>query len=150
MPPLKSGRSRLAIGCAVVAIATAVTGPAWADPAPSFEALLDRIGLTPTTVEADAMLDAAEARVRQARVRPNPELGLEAENAFGSGPFSGYDNAETTLSLSQDLELWGRRGARVDVARADAGTAGLRRDLATIEARLRDILGVHGRTFTVV
>ena len=137
MPPLKSGRSRLAIGCAVVAIATAVTGSAWAEPAPSFEALLERIGLTPTTVEAGALLDAAEARVRQARVRPNPELGLEAENAFGSGPFSGYDNAETTLSLSQDLELWGRRGARVDVARADAGTAGLRRDLATIEAGAR-------------
>ncbi|AQR60553.1 transporter [Brevundimonas sp. LM2] len=137
MPPLKSGRSRLAIGCAVVAMATAVTGPAWADPAPSFEALLERIGLTPTTVEAGALLDAAEARVRQARVRPNPELGLEAENAFGSGPFSGYDNAETTLSLTQDLELWGRRGARVEVARADAGTAGLRRDLATVEAGAR-------------
>lgn len=137
MPPLKSGRSRFAIGCAVVAMATAVTGPAWADPAPSFEALLERIGLTPTTVEADALLDAAEARVRQARVRPNPELGLEAENAFGSGPFSGYDNAETTLSVSQDLELWGRRGARVEVARAEAGTAGLRRDLATVEAGAR-------------
>ncbi|MDP3405796.1 MAG: TolC family protein [Brevundimonas sp.] len=137
MPPLKSCRSRLAIGCAVVAMATAVTGPAWADPSPSFEALLERIGLTPTTVEADALLDAAEARVRQARVRPNPELGLEAENAFGSGPFSGYDNAETTLSLTQDLELWGRRGARVEVARAEAGTAGLRRDLATVEAGAR-------------
>jgi cobalt-zinc-cadmium efflux system outer membrane protein len=137
MPPLKSGRSPWAIGCAVVAIATAVTGPAWADPAPSFEALLERIGLTPTTVEADALFDAAEARVRQARVRPNPELGLEAENAFGTGPFSGYDNAETTLSLSQDLELWGRRGARVEVARAEAGTAGLRRDLATVEAGAR-------------
>ena len=137
MPPLKFARSRLAIGCAVVAMATAVTGPAWADPAPSFEALLERIGLTPTTLEAGALLDAAEARVRQAWVRPNPELGLEAENAFGSGPFSGYDNAETTLSLSQDLELWGRRGARVEVARAEAGTAGLRRDLATVEAGAR-------------
>lgn len=137
MPPLKSDRSRFAIGCAVVAMATAVTGPAWADPAPSFEALLERIGLTPTTMEASALLDAAEARVRQAQVRPNPELGLEAENAFGSGPFSGYNNAETTLSLTQDLELWGRRGARVAVARADAGTAGLRRDLATIEAGAR-------------
>lgn len=127
-------RPRIAAGCALVAIATALGSPAWADPAPSFEALLERIGLTPTTLEADALLDAAEARVRQARVRPNPELGLEAENAFGTGPFSGYDNAETTLSLTQDLELWGRRGARVAVAKADAGTAGLRRDLATVEA----------------
>lgn len=30
--------------------------------------------------------------------------------------------------------LWGRRGARVEVARAEAGTATLRRDLAAVEA----------------
>jgi len=50
------------------------------------------------------------------------------------GPFSGYANAETTLSISQDLELWGRRTARVNVARAEAGTAALQRDLAIIDA----------------
>lgn len=134
MSPLFRCRPRIAAGYALVAIATALSSPAWADPAPSFETLLGRIGLTPTTLEADALLNAAEARVRQARTRPNPELGLEAENAFGSGPFSGYQNAETTLSLTQDLELWGRRSARVSVAQAEAGTAGLRRDLATVEA----------------
>ncbi|WP_262422562.1 TolC family protein [Brevundimonas denitrificans] len=108
--------------------------PAWADPAPSFQTLLERIGASPSAAEADALLEAAEARVRQARVRPNPTAALEAENAFGSGPFSGYDNAETTLSLTQDLELWGRRGARVEVARAEAGTAALRRDQAVVDA----------------
>ncbi|WP_374386317.1 TolC family protein, partial [Brevundimonas sp.] len=127
MPPF-------AVGCAVVALTTALTGPAWADPAPSFRTLLERIGASPSAAEADALLEAAEARVRQARVRPNPTAALEAENAFGSGPFSGYDNAETTLSLTQDLELWGRRGARVEVARAEAGTAVLRRDQAVVDA----------------
>lgn len=134
MPHLKFGRSRLAIGCAVVTMATVAIGPAWADPVPSYEELLERIGLTPGALEADALVDAAEARVRQAGVRPNPELSLEAENAFGSGPFSGYDNAETTLSVSQDLELWGRRGARVGVAQAEGRTSLLRRDLATLDA----------------
>jgi cobalt-zinc-cadmium efflux system outer membrane protein len=128
---------RFAVGCAWAAFAVLIVGPAWADPAPAFETLLDRIGLTPSAAEADALLDAAEARVRQAAVRPNPTLGLEAENAFGSGPFSGYANAETTLSLSQDLELWGRRSVRVGAARADAGTAALRRDQATVEAAAR-------------
>jgi len=137
MPPLKFGRSPGAIGCAVVAMATAIAGPAWADPAPSFEALFMRLGQTPRALEAAALLDAAEARVTQARARPNPELGLEAENVFGAAPFSGYDNAETTLSLSQDLELWGRRGARVAVARAQASAAILRRDLASVEAANR-------------
>lgn len=134
MPPLKFCRSRLAIGCAVVAMATVAIGPAWADPVPSYEELLARIGLTPGALEADALVDAAEARVRQAGVRPNPELSLEAENAFGSGPFSGYGNAETTLSVSQDLELWGRRSARVGVAQAEGRTSLLRRDLATLDA----------------
>ena len=110
MSPPYRRRPPLVAGCALVAIAAGLLGgPAWADPAPSFEVLLARLGETPATMEADALLEAAEARVRQARVRPNPELGLEAENAFGTGPFQGYDNAETTLSLSQDLE----RGRRV-------------------------------------
>jgi len=134
MSPLKSGRSRLAIGCAVVAMATAAIGPAWADPVPSYEKLLERIGLTPGALEAEALVDAAEARARQAGVRPNPELSLEAENAFGTGPFSGYGNAETTLSVSQDLDLWGRRSARVGVAQAEGRTSNLRRDLATLDA----------------
>ncbi|WP_292044870.1 MULTISPECIES: TolC family protein [unclassified Brevundimonas] len=134
MPSPIRRRPHLAAGCALVALATSLTGPAWADPAPSYETLLQRLGQSPATLEADALLDAAEARVRQARVRPNPTAALEVENAFGSGPFEGYNNAETTLSLSQDLELWGRRGARVEAARADAGTASLRRDMAGIEA----------------
>lgn len=125
---------RLAAGCVMVAVATALAGPAWADPAPAFEILLQQVGASPTTVEADALRDAAEARVRQARVWPNPTLALDVENAFGNGPFQGFGNAETTLGVTQDLELWGRRGARVDAARAEAGTAALRRDLAVVDA----------------
>ena len=118
----------------MVALATAIASPVWADPAPAFEILLQQIGASPTTVEADALQDAAEARVRQARVRPNPTLALDVENAFGSGPLEGFGNAETTLGVTQDLELWGRRGARIDAARAEAGTAALRRDLAVVDA----------------
>jgi cobalt-zinc-cadmium efflux system outer membrane protein len=126
--------SLLAAGSAVVAIATAAAAPAWADPAPSYETLLERIGQTPINMEAGALLDAAEARVRQARTRPNPIVGLTADGVLGSGPYDGYGNAETSLALTQDLELWGRRGARVDVARSEAGASALRRDLAGIDA----------------
>ena len=125
---------RIAAGCVMVALATAIASPVWADPAPAFEILLQQIGASPTTVEADALQDAAEARVRQARVRPNPTLALDVDSAFGSGPFEGFGNAETTLGVTQDLELWGRRGARIDAARAEAGTAALRRDLAVVDA----------------
>ena len=124
----------LAAGCAVVALATAAPAPAWADPAPTYETLLERIGQTPVNIEAGALLEAAEARVRQARVRPNPQIGLTADGVLGSGPYDGYSNAETSLALTQDLELWGRRGARVEVARGEAGAVALRRDLAGIDA----------------
>lgn len=134
MPASYRRPPRFAVGCALAALAAVLASPAWADPAPSFAELLARLDQTPATLEAGALLDAAEARARQARVRPNPTLALDAENAFGSGPFSGYGNAETTLSITQDLELWGRRTARINAARADAGTASLRRDLAVVDA----------------
>ena len=125
---------RFAVGCALAALTAVLASPAWADPAPSFPALLARLDQTPASQEAEALSEAAEARVRQARARPNPTLGLDASNVFGSGPYRGLDNAETTLSFSQDLELWGRRTARINAARADAGTAALQRDLAVLNA----------------
>lgn len=76
------------------------------------------------TLESNHALSAAghetaalEQEVRQAGIRPNPELSLELENLGGSGEFSGIDRAETTLRLSQRLELGGKRSARRDVAR---------------------------------
>lgn len=134
MSPSYRRRPHVAVGCALATLTAVLASPSWADPAPSFAELLARLDQTPATLEADALSEAAEARARQAWVRPNPVVTLEAENAFGSGPFSGYANAETTLSISQDLELWGRRSARINVARAEAGTAALQRDLAIVDA----------------
>lgn len=127
-------RSRLAIGSVLVALATAPVSPAWADPAPAYAELVARLSQTPAALEADALADAAEARVRQARVRPNPTAAFDIENVLGSSPYSGFDNGEASVTLSQDLEFWGRQPARVAAARAEAGTAALRRDLATLEA----------------
>jgi cobalt-zinc-cadmium efflux system outer membrane protein len=72
--------------------------------------------------------DAAEVRAREAEMlqagrRPNPELGVELENLAGSGPFSGLDGLETTLALSQAIELGGKRGRRVEAARLDRDVA---------------------------
>ena len=126
-----------ATGCAVAACMVALGGQAFADPAPSYDSLVGLSDAAPLSLEAEALADAADARLRQAGVRANPELSLDIENALGTGPFTGYGAAETTLSFSQDLELFGRRQARVDVARAEAGIAGLRRDAASIESASR-------------
>lgn len=65
-------------------------------------------------------LDAQQGRLRQARARPNPEIGLLVENAFGTGHHSSFNAAETTLSLGFAIE----RGARERRgALAEAGVA---------------------------
>jgi cobalt-zinc-cadmium efflux system outer membrane protein len=59
---------------------------------------------------------ANEARVLQAGLRLNPELGLEVEDVLGTGDFKGFREAQTTLQLSQVIELGGKRSARTEVA----------------------------------
>lgn len=69
-------------------------------------------------------LEAADGRVLQASLRPNPELSVDVENVWGD--FPGTSRAETTYEISQLLEL-GKRSARRQSAEAEKGV--LRRDL---------------------
>ena len=87
-------------------------------------------------------LTAAQARILQAGQRLNPELGLEFENFAGSGSVNDVDSLETTLSLSQVIELGNKRELRRSVAEADS-------DLVTIEQRARqlDVLAEVTRRF---
>jgi cobalt-zinc-cadmium efflux system outer membrane protein len=57
-----------------------------------------------------------EANRLQAGLLPNPEVGVEFENFAGSGTQSGVDALETTIVLSQLIELGDKRKLRVDVA----------------------------------
>lgn len=58
----------------------------------------------------------AEARRLQAGLSPNPDVGVELENFGGSGDLSGTNALETTLLLSQLIELGGKRSRRIEVA----------------------------------
>lgn len=71
-------------------------------------------------------LRAAEARILQAGLRPNPELSLDIENPTGSGPYKSGDQMENTLALSQLIELGGKRPARI--FEAEAGRAVIERE----------------------
>jgi cobalt-zinc-cadmium efflux system outer membrane protein len=59
---------------------------------------------------------AREARALQASLLPNTEIGIELENVAGSGNYRGFDQTETTISLTQRLELAGKRAKRTSVA----------------------------------
>jgi cobalt-zinc-cadmium efflux system outer membrane protein len=77
----------------------------------------------PRSAAARARRQAAAAGIDQADVAPNPELSVEMENFEGSGPYRDFRSSERTYSLSQTLELGGKRGARVDAARAGLSRA---------------------------
>lgn len=87
-------------------------------------------------------VQAYEARGRQAALRSTPELDLLVEDIGGSGDRSGFDSAQTTLSLSQVIELGGKRDARGAVAKAS-----LERQRTEHAARQLDIVAEVARRF---
>lgn len=62
---------------------------------------------------------AAEARVLQAGLLPNPEIAVEIEEFGGGGARSGFDSAETTIQLGQLIELGGKRDKRIRLVSLD-------------------------------
>lgn len=96
---------------------------------------------SPAIIAAQAAVRAAEARVRQAGYRANPELSVEVENFAGTGDLSGIRGVETTISVSQRLDVSGRRGARVSVAQAELIVQRLR--LAVAYADLAQAVREH-------
>ena len=67
----------------------------------------------------------SEARQLQAGLWPNPELEVEVEEVGGPGERSGFDAAETTIALGQLIELGGKSGKRVKVAKLAKELTGL-------------------------
>ena len=111
-------------------------GVAAAEPAPAFADLLRQAQETaPRLAEARAEIARAEGLARQARVIPNPTLGLEVENFSGSGPYRGMNQAETTASIAQTLELGGKRSARASAAQAEVQAAQQRAQRAQADFR---------------
>lgn len=89
-----------------------------------------------------------EAQALQAGLSPNPHLDVEVENAAGSGgsgKFSGFGKSETTIQLSQLIELGGKRTHRI-------AAATLSKDLTKwdYETKRMDVLTKVSKAFTDV
>jgi cobalt-zinc-cadmium efflux system outer membrane protein len=87
-------------------------------------------------------LKAADARITQAGVRLNPELSAELEDFAGTDTVRGIDALQTTLTLSQVIELGDKRARRTNVASID-------RELFAVErqAQQLDVLAEVMRRF---
>lgn len=80
------------------------------------QAVDEALANSPRVASADAAVKAAKGGLTQAGAMPNPSLVLEGENMGGSGQYRGFDSAEVTYGLSQQIEIGGKRGAREDAA----------------------------------
>jgi outer membrane protein, heavy metal efflux system len=67
---------------------------------------------------------AGEARADQDGSSPNPEVRVRYSDFAGSGRFSGADEAQQELRITQDLELAGKAGKRRRIAQLEARLAG--------------------------
>lgn len=105
-----------------LALITSLAGRAGEAPAPPFtlsQALAAAL-LNSPSLQAQAFESrVAEARVLQAGIRPNPELTVGAEQFLGTGALSGVKGLETTLQLSQLIDLGGSRARRVETAEGE-------------------------------
>jgi cobalt-zinc-cadmium efflux system outer membrane protein len=94
-------------------------GLVWAAPAPSYPDLLRQsTDKAPRLVEGEANVRVAQAQADQAGVPPNPVVGFEVEN-LGARDIGGLSQRQDTLSISQAIELGGKRSARLQSGRAE-------------------------------
>lgn len=85
----------------------------WADAA---RRTLER---NPDLAAADMESAAADGRVLQAGLKPNPQLSMEVENVGGSGNVGLAQSMELTFQYEHTLERGGKRLARVAAAETD-------------------------------
>lgn len=97
------------------------------------EAVRRALAVNPKLTAAERDIGIAAGKRQQAGAIPNPELSFELDNAFGSGPYRGTQSAESTLQLSQLIELGGKREARIAAGSADVENARWQRAALRLE-----------------
>ncbi|MDF9757541.1 TolC family protein [Pseudomonas hunanensis] len=95
-----------------------LAGPAGAQGLSLDQALDAAFAQNPDFAAIGREIGIAEGERRQAGLIPNPELSWEVEDTR-------RDTSTTTVTLSQALELGGKRGARIEVAEAGQAIARL-------------------------
>lgn len=114
---------RRAMLCGGVLLAAAAQ-PVWAQNL-SLEEALSRVATSDPALAANiARLEAADAAILQADVRPRDVVGIDLEDFAGTGPYSPLSRPQTTGWYERTWERGGKREARIGAARADAAVVG--------------------------
>jgi cobalt-zinc-cadmium efflux system outer membrane protein len=136
----------LSATCSMAVLAAAAAGVV--EPAGELtltQAIGAALARNPDLVASAYELKVADARIMQARLRPNPEISVQLDNVAVSGAARGTEVAASTLSLSQVIEMGGKRGYRTDVAFIDREVADIDR-----QAQQLDLLADVVRRFIAV
>src|SRR6266702_4520063 len=116
-----SARGRALISIVLLLSTAAVAEPAVADTLPAYIDLLHQAETSaPRLVEGAANVKAAQGLAQQAGALPNPQLSVQSENFAGTNSFNRISPVQNTVSLSEVIEIGGKRHSRIA-----AGQAGL-------------------------
>lgn len=121
----------LAAGAALCAILAA--SAAAAQDLSLSEALWRVAGGDPVIAANAARLEAAEAGILQADVRPRDVITLGIEDFAGTGPYAPPRRSETTAWLDRTWERGGKREARIGAARSQIDVAAGRNRLRVLD-----------------
>ena len=115
------------VGCTLGVLSLSRAGHAQPPPTESSaaltlpEAIARTLAHNPELKVAAQEIRIAEADIRQARLRPNPEIEWEGEDISGS--MEGLGSSAHTIVLSQTIELGGKRSSRTKRAEAHVAVA---------------------------
>lgn len=106
------------------------------------QAIAASLTRNPELAAASADVGIRDALITQAGLRPNPSVGVDVQDVGGSGERKGWESGQTTLSVSQPLELGGKRATRRRAAE-------LERDVVywEVEVRRRNLLAEVTKAF---
>lgn len=88
---------------------------------------------------------AARGEQRQAGAWMNPEVGIEAENVAGQGTYKGFDSAEVTYGVTQEITIGGKISARENITGKGLEIASLDEQAATLDV-IRDVTTAYAET----
>ncbi|MGI4952814.1 MAG: TolC family protein [Janthinobacterium lividum] len=106
------------------------------------QAVAEALNRSPALRGAGAARAAVRGDALAAPLRPNPDASIVVENFGGMGGRGNYREGraiETTLGLSQRIELGGKRGARIGLAGRATELAGLDYEAARLDLA-RDVV----------
>ncbi|KTE24795.1 metal transporter [Sphingopyxis sp. H071] len=119
------------------ALLAAAAQPAWAQTLNLDEALSRVATSDPALAANSARLDAADAAILQADVRPRDVLGADFEDFAGTGPYSPLGRAQTTGWYERTWERGGKREARIGAARAEVAVVGAQNRIRLLDRLAR-------------